>query len=137
MSINPFEQKVRQKAQEYLKLEKEELATRLAYFEVCIDQMGNEVKYFLNNMFQLLRGLRRDYIPIEGILIGVRFELKEFLLWRDTKTEPYGKNIIIHEQLITHAKPTSFLYWEIIPLHEEKPKQPQPTQPQNQINQTI
>jgi len=112
---------IEQKKKELMGLPPEELASRLAWYEVCLERMSPNIKYFIQNMFQLFRIVHRDRTWEDGILMGVGFEETWFDVWIESKRKDYTTGEIVHEQTIRRIKPGSMLYWELVPLHEVLP----------------
>jgi len=114
------------KAQELMKLEKEELARRLATVEILLDQINSDAKQWIFNIFKPFRGLKRDFTPLFGILVGLDLEIKAFHLWVDEKIKKYDTGEVVHEQkhVIVEAKNliiTEAIEWqEVLPPEQSQ-----------------
>jgi len=109
------------RVQELLKLDKEELARRLATLETMVKRLGPEVNYFLRNLMMPVRAIRRDFRPIFGILMGVRFDIAEFEILVDATERDYMSGTKTRELKTVRIKPSSLVSWEIIHEREEIP----------------
>ena len=116
--ITIAEVELREKYQKYLQLDKEELAKRLAYLEWRIERTSPELLTIINGIGEWFRGIRRDYLPVEGILLRARLVPDEFEIWAETETRQWGTDVVIHEQKIVKVPAKSLLYYEVIPVRQ-------------------
>ena len=115
---DPFEMKVRELSQ----LSKEQLVERLAQYELALDQMNFEVRYWLQNMFSQVRIVKRNYTPIFGTLIGLVMEPKLYIVYAYEEEVQYDKDHDIAERKIVRIPAGSTVYVETIQERKEIPK---------------
>lgn len=113
----------KKKFDEYMQLPKEQLAERLAIYETIFERLPPMVRYLAENFGKLCRVIRRDYVPIFGILWGIDVELKglELLVEEDVKEWDTGK--VFHEAKVLHISKGSILAFEIIEERQETQEQ--------------
>ncbi|MHC1600486.1 MAG: hypothetical protein ACXQS5_06690 [Candidatus Methanospirareceae archaeon] len=102
------------KMEELMKLEKEQLAERLAYFETIWEHIDSETKWWLQKIYSFVRGIRRDYQPIFGVLVGLKFEVAEMDIWVETKYRDYTENVDVQERKVVRIKPSSLIQIDFV-----------------------
>ena len=115
---DPFEIKKR----ELMQLSKEQLVERLAQYELALDQMNFEVRYWLQNMFSQVRIVKRNYTPIFGTLIGLVMEPKMYVVYAYEEQVRYDKDTDLAERKIVRIPAGSTVYVETIQEQMEMPK---------------
>ena len=115
---DPFEIKKRELSQ----LSKEQLIEKLAQYELALDQMNFEVRYWLQNMFMPVRIVKRNYTPIFGTLIGLVMEPKMYVVYAYEEQVRYDKDTDLAERKIVRIPAGSTVYVETIQEQREIPK---------------
>jgi len=110
--------------EELMKLDKEELALRLAAIEANLEAIDPHTKYLIMNINNLIRVTTRKWMPMLGILYGVEFEPKTLIIWRETKQNPYGTDKVIEERKLLRIPFGSIVSYEIIYDRLEREKRP-------------
>lgn len=95
-------------------LDKEELINRLVMFEVMWDAIDSGTKYWMQKLYSFVRGIRRDYQPIFGVLVGLEFELKRMDIWTETKYHDYQEDKEIMERKIARISPNSLVQIDFV-----------------------
>ncbi|MCD6590273.1 hypothetical protein J7K74_03780 [Candidatus Woesearchaeota archaeon] len=112
---------IKEKYIEFLKLPKEELALELAYLKTALERVDETTRYIISNMFMPTRLLLRNYQGRYGILMGARFEIKEFELLEDVTFKEYIENVIVHERKTSKINVSAVFGYEILHLRETQP----------------
>ena len=107
--------------QKLSELSKEELVNRLANYEFIMQHINEEARWWMNQIYKLVRGIRRDYRPIFGVLIGVNFEIATIDIWTESRFKDYTEGTKIEERKIIKVKPKDLIQFEIIEEREEQP----------------
>ena len=115
----PLEEEVKKYVEMLKDKPKDELVREYALLLWRLDKLGPVVKYLLSGIGQWFRGIRRDYVPIDGVLLSVELEPKEFEVWVDYRSRQYGTNKIVHEMKVVRLPAKSLIYYEVIPFREE------------------
>jgi len=135
LSSEPFSE-IQEKAKQYLEAMKpEDIAYRLALLEWKLERIDSFTRYIIENIGQFFRGVRRDYIPIDGVLIGCKFNIDDFEVWVEERRKEWGSTQVIHEMKIVKLPAKSLLYYEVIPFRETYEETATPTTPE-QAQQT-
>jgi len=109
-----LEEEINRRKEEYMKLEKEELAKRLAFYDLALERIPPLVRQCIENMFGIFRGYYRDRTCVEGILLGLDLEIKNFLVYRITDSKDYQTGKINHEEAIKWLPRGSLADWEVL-----------------------
>jgi len=115
---DPYEIKKRELSQ----LSKEQLVEKLAQYELALDQMNFEVRYWIQNMFMPVRIVKRNYTPIFGTLIGLVMEPKLYIVYAYEEQVRYDKDTDLAERKIVRIPAGSTVYVETIQEQKEIPK---------------
>ena len=115
---NPFEIKKR----ELMQLSKEELVEILAQYEVALDQFNPEVRFWMQNMFSLVRAVKRNYTPIFGTLIGMRWKPEAYIIYAYEEIPQYDKDEDLAERKIVTIPASMTVYIEAIQDQRKIPK---------------
>ena len=115
---NPFEAKKR----ELMQLTKEQLAEMLAQYEVALDQFNPEVRFWLQNMFSIVRVVKRNYTPIFGTLIGMRWKPEAYIIYAYEEIPQYDKGEDLAERKIVTIPASMTVYIEAIQEQQKIPK---------------
>jgi len=119
------------KAKHYLEsMKPEDIAYRLALLEWKLERIDSFTRYIIDNIGQFFRGVRRDYIPIDGILIGAKFTIEDFEVWVEERRKEWGSNQVVHEMKVVKLPAKSLLYYEVIPFRETYEQAETPTPPE-------
>jgi len=105
--------------QQYMQLPKEELAKRLADFEIRLKSVDTNTQWLINNLFKLFRFFKRNYVPELGILVGVVFEPVEFIFYQQRKEKDYNTDKEYLEDKFIRIKPGQIAMMEVIENREE------------------
>ena len=117
-----FNEEIEKKKQEYSNLSKEELIERLAFLETAIDRLDPLVKYCIYNLYGWFRGVMMGKDYIEGIFLGARFKIEEFIIYRISDREQWGSDTVVHEEAVSRLPASRLTQWEIIKVREERKK---------------
>jgi len=107
-------------------MEEKEVRERLAKYEIALMQVDPITKSIIDTMFQPYRFILRNFRPIFGVLLAVRFEPSEFLVAREEDIENYTKKTVTHEVKWTTIKASSVVHFEAIHSSEERPREERP-----------
>jgi hypothetical protein len=101
---------------------REQLIDRLVNYDLMWDCMDDTSKFFLSNVYQLWRAVKRDYTDMVGFLTKVYFVVDAVELQVEEKREIYGENKIRVETKTVTLSPKSVLWLEVLRNVEEIPK---------------
>jgi len=101
---------------------REQLIDRLVNYDLMWDCMDDTSKFFLSNVYQLWRAVKRDYTDMVGFLTKVYFVVDAVELQVEEKREIYGENKIRVETKTVTLSPKSVLWLEVLRNVEEVPK---------------
>ena len=68
----------------------------------------------MQKLYSFVRGIRRDYNPIFGVLVGLEFELKKIDIWTETKYHDYQEDKEIMERKIARISPNSLVQIDFV-----------------------
>jgi len=112
---------IRAKFEQFIKLDKKELAIELAYLKAALEKVDDYTRYIIENMFMPCRIVLRNYQGRYGILMGAHFMPEEYIILEDVEFKEYIKNVLVHERKTTRIHRSAALMFEIIHFSEEKP----------------
>ena len=101
---------------------REQLIEKLVNYDLMWDCMDDTSKFFLSNVYQLWRAVKRDYTDMVGFLTKVYFVIDAVELQVEEKREIYGENKIRVETKTVTLSPKSVLWLEVLRNVEEVPK---------------
>ena len=101
---------------------REQLIEKLVNYDLMWDCMDDTSKFFLSNVYQLWRAVKRDYTDMVGFLTKVYFVVDAVELQVEEKREIYGENKIRVETKTVTLSPKSVLWLEVLRNVEEVPK---------------
>ena len=102
------------KKQQLMKLSEEERLQRLVYYEVIWDALDSETKWWLQKLYSFFRGIRRDYNPVFGVLVGLKFDVKYLDVWVETKYEEWSEQKKYLEKKTVRISPSSLVQFDFI-----------------------
>ena len=105
------------------KMSEEEAKERLIKLEIALQSIDPITRSIIETMFEPYRFILRNYRPVFGVLLGVRFEPTEFLIAREEDIENYQKKTVTHEVKWTTIKNGSVVHFEAIHQSTERPKE--------------
>jgi hypothetical protein len=101
---------------------REQLIDKLVNYDLMWDCMDDTSKFFLSNVYQLWRAVKRDYTDMVGFLTKVYFVVDAVELQVEERREIYGENKIRVETKTVTLSPKSVLWLEVLRNVEEVPK---------------
>jgi hypothetical protein len=107
---------------QYESWDKEQLIEKLVNYDLMWNAIDDTSKYYLENVFQLWRVVKRDYTYMVGFLTKVYFTVESIELQVEEKQEVYGENKIRTEKKTVIFSPKNVLWLEVIRDIEEVPK---------------
>jgi hypothetical protein len=102
--------------------DKQQLIDKLVNYDLMWQSMDDQSKFFLENVYQLWRAVKRDYTDMIGFLTKVYFSVEAVELQVEEKRELYGENKIRVETKTVTLSPKSVLWLEVLRNVEEIPK---------------
>jgi hypothetical protein len=95
-------------------MSKEELIDRLALYEFVIPKLGPWVKWFIDNMYQIVVARWRMNRQVIGYLIGATLIPETIDILAEEEIRDYERKKIVYEQRVVHAPWKELIYVDVV-----------------------